>query len=1623
MNPSDLSTTLPARPSGFVARDNLTMTIDTMLDGDTDVVLVGGRDGVGKTTVLNGYVRSRAESSICLFLRPVRVSYEPSGVLPELYSQFNVALRGQPPRQPDATPTRSDLAQLLHRLASRLHTDDRRIVVVVDGLEEVWQQDRSAATEILGLLPVGRPRFRFVLSGELTELLRSFRCGWQDFPVTLFSLEETRQLFAELAVPVEAVARAHHACNGVVGQLAAVRRLCTSGLSIDYIIDKQPGDLENTMILEWERARALLATPPDVLPILTFDARRHSVSSLAAAASVSPQEVSDFLSTATFLQTTPSGHIEYVSETFRTFGQRRLAHLRQTTLERLITSLLADRSQPSAVSALPRLMADARQFDRLIALMDVDYFRALLATTQSVGDVMSLAALGADSAALDDEDTDVFRFRLLQSLTAELVRNTDSLSRIKALLAIGRIDDALVLTRASTFVEERLALLAASLAEFSSLGLQVDRPLLDELRQLCNSVPIVAVADDIVEIASDVFAVDPDTAIALIERLGVETKRPQMSDWVIASISVRDSLRRRRVLPSEAHGTNVMHEGIANPDIRSFVETVRFAGADNNAEWILDRAGRIKNPRARITLLRMWLDLNSDRTDAARAALATIDLIVKTPSYAPSATTLRQVAAALKSSSDTAVTAQLLSRVDALVSSLARPTPILDYARLQLLLAQTERALGKSDYKQRVLELYVSISANPDVRVRAACHASLYSQMRILEPDSHHDDLRSELLDVVKDLLRNSAQHEHALQPVLRSLVPHHLDLALTLVQGVNTDLRRDRLYAFLVEELADQIEDPADLESVVKDSVTAISHWKIRDHAIIHALAAARDRGLSAAPFALALWRHAPTFVLPEDQAAFLSYLLRLLAHTVEGIAIRASLHQTLEAILDPAERLRATYLAAREIGAVDRDTATRIFDTVQASPSRNTPSLTATNGLTLSARLATRALRPVFGSDRGFNEELTRILDVSAVIPDVVARVTVLQELCFALRSSGRTDIWERVHDDHLSMALQEAKSESLGRYWYCLSLAGWSLFHRHEKAFLQAIQSAPENEREEILRRTVRTISRGIAPTEPTEDEPDAVPSLTDKDVSDLLTLLAPTGDDALFFDTVRCICRSSSGRESGLNREQRTYYQREFAELVAQKLPSARKITHYGYRWACLAELNRLGDSTEVEWRELVDYAVDVPNVPDSAYTLALVAAAIPTKFDSVRRKAATAALDVARSVSVASERVGALVNVAREVWRWQPALAKEALKAATQTVKAADEKDFASEIDRLLHVAYRISPEFAEALGDELDSVPSGGDLRPHDLSQATRTLELRRAMTQDADSSLDEMVSDEGETLAAAAWRGLAALNAGTAPPVAPRALRRSLEAAARWPITVSYPTFAWAVQNWVERPTNSAQHSASLRRLAQMSLVSADLVRVLASGSKPQGSSTMEPVHEERSVTIVAPGERARAMDIIQDWCGRMSLTYLKIVDQYFGPAEMELIKLVCRVQPRCNVFVMTSRKHLRQLKIDDLQVADAFQEAWARITNSPIPSVDITVVSIPPMGKGPIHDRWWITEGGALDFGTSANSLGLTQISSVKECGAQEAAEMEHRADKYLSKITRWSDEGRIGYVTVSL
>ena len=64
--------------------------------------------------------------------------------------------------------------------------------------------------------------------------------------------------------------------------------------------------------------------------------------------------------------------------------------------------------------------------------------------------------------------------------------------------------------------------------------------------------------------------------------------------------------------------------------------------------------------------------------------------------------------------------------------------------------------------------------------------------------------------------------------------------------------------------------------------------------------------------------------------------------------------------------------------------------------------------------------------------------------------------------------------------------------------------------------------------------------------------------------------------------------------------------------------------------------------------------------------------------------------------------------------------------------------------------------------------------------------------------------------------------------------------------------------------------------------------------------------------------------------------------------------------------------------------------------------------------------HDRWWLSKGGGLRIGTSFNSLGKTQDSSITRISGSEAEFLEIDVDQYLIYKKREYNSERLRYLS---
>jgi len=166
--------------------------------------------------------------------------------------------------------------------------------------------------------------------------------------------------------------------------------------------------------------------------------------------------------------------------------------------------------------------------------------------------------------------------------------------------------------------------------------------------------------------------------------------------------------------------------------------------------------------------------------------------------------------------------------------------------------------------------------------------------------------------------------------------------------------------------------------------------------------------------------------------------------------------------------------------------------------------------------------------------------------------------------------------------------------------------------------------------------------------------------------------------------------------------------------------------------------------------------------------------------------------------------------------------------------------------------------------------------------------------------------------------------------------------------------------------------------------------------------------VLSEVSSFLALPGTKQEAFRLISDWCERNLSDKVKIHDPFFGPEDLHWLQTIRAVRPQCQICVITSRKHQPKLNPSE-ELDEVYSASWKSTYDQQPPKAEIVIIGGERTGMSPIHDRWLVSDGVGLRFGTSLKSLGDSKESDVSEMSSEDAEERSAAMEKYLNREAR--------------
>jgi hypothetical protein len=799
---TDICKSFPQMSGTQIPRDNYLQLLSAMLGGDLQVVIIEGSEGIGKTTLLSQFAKRNGHKCFSVFIRPTsRFAYDPTILFLDVCDQINWLLHGKElPVQ--GVIDESTYRRLLLELQRRARQRKDNFYFVVDGLSDI-PRDGPQAQDIMGILPIGLPQFKFLISGTAEKVLGQLgnKIAHKSVPIPGFTLDETARFFSGIPMSSDTVHEFHKASKGVPSHLATIRRILESGTPPLSLLAQLPVTLPNLFDLEWKAVDTGNQLQMELLALLSHDRRKHTVASMSRLFETNVATIRELLTQLTFVKplTDDCEQVEFVSESFRAFAANRVGSWKERIRVRLIDDLLKQPESEEALTFLPTYLEEAGRLADLVEFLSPEHFAGMIEASQSLTPVQQKAELGLTAALRLDRDGDMLRFGIERTVITELGAGGISRFEIAARMALGDYESSVALAQSSILKEDRLRLLAAIARFQREHGFTPEPELLEQVSQLFKEVRDSSRESTRLELASDLLYSKPDLAIQLAELGNERALKGREPDWTLAQLSLIATVNKDVLQGGLSPTAEEIRQRIKDPEVLGISKTIPLLFGDSKPEQILKELDKLGNSVDQLFLLRHWAEHTKHPEGAGDLIEYALQLAIKTTEYTPVATDLRQLATPLPFVTDPTHLRSIVGIFDTQKSIIEKLGPTEEYVRLQLRLAHAETRYDPQAATLRLLDTYYYVQGIADLEVRTACTARLVAALPEVDPSAQLSDSKDildasaqELEQRLDELLASTADHYLASRHVISALAKNKPNLARGVAKSLNTEPRRD---------------------------------------------------------------------------------------------------------------------------------------------------------------------------------------------------------------------------------------------------------------------------------------------------------------------------------------------------------------------------------------------------------------------------------------------------------------------------------------------------------------------------------------------------------------------------------------------------------------------------------------------------------------------------------------------------------------------------------------------------------------------------------------------------------------------------------------------------------------
>jgi hypothetical protein len=1616
-----LSSTFPNSVPHEISRDAILNLVDEFFSSDIQLVTLDGKPDVGKTRIMAQFALRRPSNTITVFIKPNSWFMQEPGLLyADIASQIYWALNEEELTDPHSAnePLIRQLSFDLQRLAKRT---GQMYYFLIDGMEDVTDGLAQFAGTLMAVLPLEYANFRFMFTGDAKWVPKNVlsKLRRKDYPVPGLTLEETIAYFDGCDLQRIEAEELYKSCSkGTPGYLASARRLIDAGMPASKLIEQLPESLPSPFQLEWQAIENAADQLFNILAVLSFDTNPHSVADLAALFETDPALVRKDLSSCGFVElpSTDDSPVTYVSTSFRRFAAEKLSTRRNAVWERLAQHLLAQTNTDKALDLLPSYLEKAGRPQELLGVLSPTSFLLLVERTDSFIPLQRQSLMGLDTSVKLKRLGEALRFGVQLAAIADVSTSRLARAEVRARLAIGDYETALALAQSAVLKHHRLQLLAAIARFQRERGLTPETTVLESLDRLANQIDLREIGDDIVELASDLMYSRPELAMKVISSVGPRTSDDRSMDWALVRLSIAASINRGSESADLSATVKDLRSRIKDPVARRFSSAISLVVGNYTPAEVLTEVNNLESVGDRIFLLREWCTHTRTPEKAAEIIDYAVHLAIRTTAYSPTAKDFRDLALPLPKIIVEQIPA-LITAFDIQREAARRIGPTQDYVQLQLLLAEAEGRVSQRNAGQRLLQTYYDVRDIADLETRIVCTGLLVAASPRIDPGGAFEDTADvrkvsevDFVDEVRALLRSTADHYVISRRIIEAVAISRPELAMQIANELNVQSRRDDALKDVVEQnLVGPVQDrPLEfLESVLGKFGDVDTEDEVVQHVLVALGQATPILLKELVPKISKYLERACTILNPTVACEALSSALVILHKTGRSGALTQQVESALsarwESMGDPSEKLEAGYDIVVALADCARETAGSYLRTTDELKAEHT-GLTGTTYMSC-LRLAIRAFSGLLPRQLESSADFERLTLQIERVPSRLDRVWLWSELAMRCFINERSDDGKRVVNQKIRPLLDKLREPAEFDWRQAVTISAPALYEVNSVTALDVILALPSDSRDTALDRVLRFRMTNVPSGDPFEVGEDAGYNIDFSGCLEILKLVEHFDVDVQVYRYIESVASSAVWRH---NRHQFTETQKnEIAQTIravaSKKFPSPKWIKHEGFAILADAQAFRLLREKTVDWRPLVQRARSLPNDSDRVFVLAYLAQCMHgghlTEKLALLREAKAIAENIPSTYDRV-ERLRLLASVARDI---DIVLARSLIVDAMRIVKNSDNPDASEARRRLVDFAYQLDPDLASSLASSLDD-----DAARNAARRRIEYQKLKSDLLDSSDAGQVELSADEDD-YAQAAWELLGYLNAGRAEPRDVAQTLKFVRIAGDQALTSAFPIFSWVIENAIVRRAHAEEAKRMVREMFEATMSASEIAAAVVSRAIGQAVAIpTKPFTKDHERIIIPADQRERAIDYFERWLIDHGKEYLKICDPYFGPKDLDVLKIVLSVAPDLGITIVNSRKQQEQEKVE-WPWDDFYMRYWQKHFSGQVPPRTEIVVVAGRAGELPVHDRWWLTNGAGLRLGSSFGGIGKSRDSEISILTDSEVAERSEITDSYITRSKR--------------